>query len=55
MVQSPALKEAVLFPVPHQKHMNFMCFKCSINTLQHAYQAKRANKLGLKGMAQGKC
>ena len=29
----PALKEAmlVLFPVPHRKHMKFMCFKWSIN------------------------
>ena len=61
MVQSPAimrpsLKEAmlVLFPIPHQKHINSMCFKCSINTLQHALQAKQASKLGLEAWPKGK-
>ena len=48
----PTLKEAMFclylvpVPVPHRKHMNYMCSKCPINTFN--IQAKHAIKLGLE-------
>ena len=27
----------ISFPIPHWKHMNFICSMCSINTFQHAF------------------
>ena len=42
----PALKEAVLFPVPHRKQMDSMCSKCPINNFN--IQAKQASCMGLE-------
>ena len=54
----PALKEAmlVLFPVPHWKHMNSMCFKCSINRDLAAYFSSQASQqigLGMGSIVNG--